>query len=89
MILSSWKNYGYGRDLDDPIWLSHTNSITGNNSGHYIPEVSAFEGTGFALRDNYCPYQYLREPNLTRVERLAAYNMAKYESKKLLYEIGW
>lgn len=89
MILTSWKNYGYGRDLDDPIWLSHTNSITGNNSGHYIPEVSAFEGTHFALRDNYCPYQYLREPNVTRVERLAAYNMTKYESKKLLYEIGW
>ncbi|KAH6971400.1 hypothetical protein BKA56DRAFT_660437 [Ilyonectria sp. MPI-CAGE-AT-0026] len=89
MILSSWKNYGYGRDLDDPMWLSHTNTITEHNSRRYIPEVSAFEGTHFALRDKYCPYQYLREPNPTRVTRLVTYNMAKYESKKLLYEIGW
>lgn len=61
MVLTTWKNYGYGRDLDDPMWLSHTNTIAGHDSRRYVPEMSAFEGTHFALGAEYCPFQWMRE----------------------------
>ncbi|KAH7141638.1 hypothetical protein EDB81DRAFT_760497 [Dactylonectria macrodidyma] len=80
--LTTWKNYGYGRDMDDPMWLSHTNTIAGHDARRYVPEVSAFEGTHFALRAGYCPSQWMREPKRKRRMLLTSYHIAKHYSKK-------
>ncbi|KAH7109985.1 hypothetical protein EDB81DRAFT_769042 [Dactylonectria macrodidyma] len=62
VVLDIWKNYGYGRDLDDPMWLSHTGIILDrHDSRRYIAEAAAFEGKRFTPGSEYCPFQWMRE----------------------------
>ncbi|KAK7424767.1 hypothetical protein QQX98_000350 [Neonectria punicea] len=57
VALTTWKNYGHGLDVNDPIWLSHnkTGGISGGEAYQFNPEL--FTGTFFVKDGEYPPFR--------------------------------
>lgn len=54
VVLTTWKNYGYGLDIDDPIWVSH-NMAEKIITRHDGPEV--FMSTSYATNEALSTHQ--------------------------------
>lgn len=56
VVLTSWKNFGYGLDVDDPIWATHidTLGVKGEKRKKSHQNLTEqFEGTRFNERVAY------------------------------------
>ncbi|KAH6988206.1 hypothetical protein BKA56DRAFT_612928 [Ilyonectria sp. MPI-CAGE-AT-0026] len=62
VVLTTWKNYGYGLDIDDPIWVSHNmvkKIITRHDSSEVFMRTSYAINEALSTQRNISNWYYL------------------------------